>query len=259
MSDQVGGDPEAVRAHPGGAQCRLCLRVIAGDPLSFKTEEQRQEEEAKIKKDDESRAKWKDRMESKRRGGRNGQAGKRRGRSPPSSNDRGRRSRSRSPIRERDDYNDDERVEPHRVGLKDRIVGKKTRRIVVRWQKGVFWPTKLLKELCHAKGATKPKLKKPYCLDGVKGYLTVHDPKVGCPTGCAFVEEEVGDGTERATEHVRGQDLLRPGEPYIAQCGGYIRLFLLTCFVYPCVGVFVYVYVRHLPTHVFPSKRLQCD
>ena len=34
-----------------------------------------------------------------------------------------------------------------------------------------------------------------------------------------------------STEHVRGQDLLRPGEPYIAQCGGYIRLFLITCFV----------------------------
>ena len=57
LSDQVGGDPDVVRAHPGGAQCRLCLRVTAGDPLSFKTEEQKQEEEAKAKKDDESRAK----------------------------------------------------------------------------------------------------------------------------------------------------------------------------------------------------------
>jgi hypothetical protein len=48
-------------------------------------------------------------------------------------------------------------------------------------------------------------------MDGISGYVLDFDPW-GCPTGCAFVEEHVGDGVGDDEDVVERDKLARPSD-----------------------------------------------
>ncbi len=59
FSDQEGGCPDCVRGHPTGAQCLLCMRKIARDPLQYGSAEQKTKLLKKLNADETARAEWK--------------------------------------------------------------------------------------------------------------------------------------------------------------------------------------------------------
>ena len=149
---------DCIRASAAGAQCRLCLRVIARMPFKFETDRDKQIMEDKIKQD---KSWWMDKRQDVLHSGGHGRSGiaasggSVRGEHVKKSNLKSKGLRNAPDSRGQDEVSageatengdDDIRVEPHKVGKAHKLKKKLSRRQVLRWQKGVFWPTLKLKK-----------------------------------------------------------------------------------------------------------------
>ena len=221
-------DEDTVRAAPCGAQCRLCLRLIAETPLEYKAPAQQQALKDKLKAPD-SLAEWRAKKLAKKHRGSNGKkGGSRKADSttdvnsesnvdgsqseqvPTSSQDSKKKRGRRELSSEGSSSRGRSRVRSDRPAK--RIKGRKRREQVVRWQVGIFWPLSKLSKFLAKQMKDRPCFRKPYVCDGVRGYLldTSSEKKYGCPSGCAYVEDHAGDGVEYEGDKVLSSDLKNP-------------------------------------------------
>ena len=220
-----GGLKTTTRRHEGGAQCSVCIRVVAADPLRFKTKALQAAEEAELKADgemaDEKRAAWKVKMRDVAARGRNGRAGSTTSASTGASGCITPMTLSSCDPSEWGMDDEDStsavpsapssKVEPERYGLDEFIGSKRGRKTVARKALGVFWPIWRLAIKFKGAGAKRDKPKgKAYTLNGEKGFLL--DETWACPAGCSWLEEHTEDGFAYTKEMLKASLLANPGD-----------------------------------------------